>query len=136
MPRLTPEGGAVTANTASVRTVEPVSVGSLTFISAQSCPIELDGGKPLLLLVSFLATNSSGAERTYTARVTLNGAPASADLVAKLANGINLQPVTFHFYSDGASIPKGTHTFAVEVKSDDVTAAQEWSECRLTIWEA
>lgn len=136
MARSTPEGGAVTSNTASNRTAAAVAVNSLTFVEAQNCVIECDGGKPLLIIVSFLATNNSGADRSYTCRITLGGAPASDEIVAKLRSGADSEAFTFHFYSDGTSIPKGSNTFAVEAKSDDATATQEWKERRLTIWEA
>jgi hypothetical protein len=129
-------GGSIPINCVSNRVADPVAINSLSFADFASATIELDGSRPLLILLSYLARNDTAAARSYTARVALNGNPASAEMPFKLPKNVEageMVPGTFHFFTD--AIPPGTHALAMQIKSDSEDAGQDIRECRMTVIE-
>lgn len=134
--RTTPEGGSVPINSFSNRIAAGVNIGSLSFVDWASVVATFDGGRPVLLLVSFLLKNDTALMRTYTARITLDGSPVSANMETKIQKSNDAgerPPYSFHFFAD--AFPAGQHTVALQIKSDSEDAGQEVSECRLTAVE-
>jgi len=134
--RLTPSGGFVPVNCSSARTAAALPVNSTAYQDLAVVPVNADGGRPLLVLLSFLMKNDTTGARTYTARMMLNGSPVSEDLVCKLPKSVeageNL-PYSFHFFAD--ALPPGNHSMSVQIKSDSALPGQYMSERRITVIE-
>jgi hypothetical protein len=136
MPRNTPEGGPVTINSVSDRVQEPLDVNSTDWVDVNTVNLEVDGTRPLMILVSFVALNDSAGSRTFTGRLTYQGAPAGDELPVLIAKGVSIGaqlPITYHFYTD--TIPKGAAEFKLQIKSDSTLPGQSISERRLTVVE-
>lgn len=120
--------------TGSSMIVSTRSVASITFIALGTTTVTLrGGGRPTLFLISALQTNDTTATRSYDVSITMDGTVISSIDDIMIVKNAGETFVSRH--SITTALPSGTHSFAVQVKSDSTDTPQLIREFRLSVME-